>query len=216
VREDGACYFNAHGVQSLRTPNRLPDLPAVHRALRESWVLINTDLEWTPSSQYAISPFVIWTSSPHDLRWRYFCKPFWPCQRWFMKPWSTKEIAAAACVFSRSSGGTDADLGKHSDRFDSAHGDVLAKMAWCGPVPRHLFLGKPPTDQAVSNIVAALLGNPFADNVFQVTPAVVKDNGGRHLVWEDFSTEFLTPALAAKTVELAGNWMPDQLERFLS
>ncbi|KAJ6599890.1 hypothetical protein DFH09DRAFT_1504187 [Mycena vulgaris] len=193
-QEDGTYYFNAHGVQRLHNLNSVSDFPDVHHALQESWVLIDADQEWMPSKKYAISPFVIWTSSPRDMRWKYFSKAFSPSDRWFMKPWSTKEIAAAA------------------DRLGCTHNDVIARMVWCGPVARHLFLGEPPTvQQAGSN-------NPFAQpahRVFLVAPAVVKDNGGRRLVREDFFAEFLTPAVAAKTFELAENRM-GQLQQCLS
>ncbi|KAJ6599925.1 hypothetical protein DFH09DRAFT_1355938 [Mycena vulgaris] len=201
VQEDGTYYFNAHGVQRLRNLNSVSDFPDVHRALQESWVLIDADQEWMPSKKYAISPFVIWTSSPRDARWKYFSKAFSPSDRWFMKPWSTKEIAAAA------------------DRLGCTHNDVIARMVWCGPVARHLFLGEPPTvQQPGSDIDEALLGNPFAQpahRVFLVAPAVVKDNSGRRLVREDFFAEFLIPAVAAKTFELAENRM-GQLQQFLS
>ncbi|KAJ6545033.1 hypothetical protein DFH09DRAFT_1172513 [Mycena vulgaris] len=109
----------------------------------ESWVLIDADQEWMPNKKYAISPFVIWTSSPRDSRWQYFRKTFKPSKRWFMKPWSTKEIAAAACVFCfccGSSGGTNTDLGKHSDRLGSAHGDVTP--GWSGAARSHATSSK--------------------------------------------------------------------------
>ncbi|KAJ7147013.1 hypothetical protein C8R44DRAFT_758592 [Mycena epipterygia] len=231
VQEDGAYHFNADGVQRLCNLNNLPDLPVVHRALQQSWVLIDVDQqEWMPNKKYSISPFVVRTSSPRDMRWKYFSKNFEPSERWFMKPWSTKEIAAAACVFCfccRSSGGTHADLGKHSDRLGCTEHDVVVRMRWCGPVARYLFRGKPPTVQQVgSDIDAALSGNPFAFDaqpnsqpvyrVFLVAPAVIKeDSGGRRLAREDFFAEFLTPDVATKTFELAENRM-DKLQDFVS
>ncbi|KAJ7471790.1 hypothetical protein FB451DRAFT_1251000 [Mycena latifolia] len=81
------------------------------------------------------------------------------------------------------------------------------------------LLREPPPQTRRCNIYSALSSNPFAvdvaHDVFLVTPAVVKDNGGRRLVREDFFVEFLTPAVAAKTFELAENRM-DQLQQFIS
>ncbi|KAJ7475747.1 hypothetical protein FB451DRAFT_255466 [Mycena latifolia] len=136
-------------------------------------------------------------------------KEFLSSKRWFMKPWSTKEIAAAA------------------DRLGSAHADVIARMVWCGPVVRHLFQGDPTTLQSMtSDISRALSGNIFAQpdikgtqpvhRVFLVAPAVVKDDGGRRsLVREDYFTGFLTPAVAAETFELAESRM-DRLQQFVA
>ncbi|KAJ7471006.1 hypothetical protein FB451DRAFT_1399755 [Mycena latifolia] len=58
--------------------------------------------------------------------------------------------------------------------------------------------------EVISNIADVLSGAiDVAHRVFLVAPAVVKDNGGRRFVREDFFAEFLTPAVAAKTFELA-------------
>ncbi|KAJ7645601.1 hypothetical protein DFH06DRAFT_590542 [Mycena polygramma] len=104
----------------------------------------------------------------------------------------------------------NADFEQHSDRLGSAHEEVIFRMKWCGPDPRHLFIGKPQTDQQLrSDIIRGLSGpGKFGvdDSLFLVRPAVVTDNSGeRRLVRHDFVSEFLTPALAAMTVELAAN-----------
>ncbi|KAJ7199458.1 hypothetical protein GGX14DRAFT_662032 [Mycena pura] len=195
----------------LVDPKTVPTSFDFQRALRNSWVLIDVDQDPMPNTTYNLSPYVIWTSSPRDLRWRYFRKHFWPCERWFMKPWSAKEIMAAA------------------DRLGIDHDDVTARMTWCGPVARFLFQGAPLTAQDVSNDIGrALSGNPFAVEaqpgtegaqpvhaVFLIVPAIVKDDGGHRLVRQNFYTEFLTPAVAEMTFALAENRM-EQLQLHLS
>ncbi|KAF7342149.1 hypothetical protein MVEN_01802600 [Mycena venus] len=164
--------------------------------------------DWVPPRKYAISPCVIWTSSLCDSRWQYFHRTWPAATRWFMRPWNTKEIAAAA------------------DRFGCDHNDVLARMAWCGPVPRYLFTGTPPTLQHVCNNVSAVLSgdlfaidtaqlNSNAHHVFLVAPTIVKDDDGRRLVREDFVAEFITPAVASITFELAAHRM-ERLQSHLS
>ncbi|KAJ6467914.1 hypothetical protein C8R45DRAFT_1079243 [Mycena sanguinolenta] len=207
VQDDSTYYFNHHGVQRLLDPKTVPTSFDFQRALKGSWVLIDLDQDSMPSTAYSLSPFVIWTSSPRDLRWRYFRKHFRPCERWFMRPWSAKEIMAAA------------------DRLGSDHDDVIARMAWHGPVARFLFQGAPPTDQDMSNDIGrALSGNPFAVDaqpgtegtqpvhaVFLIMPAIVKDDDGPRLMRDNFYAEFLTPAVAEMTFELAENRM-EQLQ----
>ncbi|KAF9039666.1 hypothetical protein BDZ89DRAFT_1035288 [Hymenopellis radicata] len=206
VQDDFTYYFDSHGVQRLLDPKAVPTSEKFRRALMDSWVLIDMDQDAMPSTTYKFAPYVIWTSSPRDLRWRYFTKHFWPCARWFMKAWSAKEIMAAA------------------DKLGSGHDDVMARMAWYGPVARSLFHRAPPTEQDVSNdIRCALSGNPFAVDahdgtqpvhaVFLVMPA--KDDGGHCLVREKFYAKFLTPAVAEMTFELAENRM-EQLQLHLS
>ncbi|KAF8216958.1 hypothetical protein K438DRAFT_1798074 [Mycena galopus ATCC 62051] len=209
VQDDSTYYFNHHGVQRLLDPRAVPASFEFQRALKDSWVLIDVDQDAMPNTTYNLSPSVIWTSSPRDMRWRYFKKHFAPCARWFMKAWSAKEIMATA------------------DKLGSGHDDVMARMAWYGPVARFLFHGAPPTEQDVSNDIGrALSGNPFAFDaqpgtdgtqpvhvVFLVMPA--KDDGGHGLVRENFYAEFLTPAVAEMTFELAENRM-EQLQLHLS
>ncbi|KAJ6588781.1 hypothetical protein B0H19DRAFT_1248388 [Mycena capillaripes] len=175
----------------------IPVLPKINRTLRESWLLIDLDDDTMPKSIFNQCPFGIWRSSPHIPRLKYFRKHFKSVEYWFMKPWSTKEITAAA------------------DRLGSAHDDVTARMVWCGPVARHLFRDDPPTKQEVStNIVLA--GNPFdldgtqpdsdgtqpVYSIFLVTLIVVVVDGVRQFKRDEFF-EFLAPAVAAKTLELA-------------
>ncbi|KAJ7471076.1 hypothetical protein FB451DRAFT_1559552 [Mycena latifolia] len=196
VQEDGAYYFNSHGVQRLHNPNNVPDLPEVHRALQESWVLIDADQAWMPSKKYAISPFIIWTSSPLDSRWQYFRKTFMPSKRWVMKPWSTKEIAAAACVFSTDS----------------------AALTARGP-PRDLVVSSSINNALSRNPFAV----DVADRVFLVPPAVVKDSGGCRLTFElaenrmDQLQQFVSWAFdVPSTRRVAGRLVEGLMHRSLS
>ncbi|KAJ6512026.1 hypothetical protein C8R47DRAFT_676855 [Mycena vitilis] len=201
VVDNHTYYFDSHGVQ-YRGHNTLPGLCEVFNALKTSCVLIDVDQPDWLQSTFSRSKFVLCTSTSREYRWQSFRKHFLPAERWFMKPWSTEEIAAAA------------------DKLGSAHEEVITRMKWCGPDPRHLFIGKPQADQQLmSNIISGLSGpNKFGVNdlLFLVRPAVVTDNNGeRRLVRNDFVSEFLTPALAAMTVELAANHM-NRLQTTLS
>ncbi|KAJ7645614.1 hypothetical protein DFH06DRAFT_590840 [Mycena polygramma] len=202
VQDNRIYYFDAHGIQCTRSSLR-DDREVLH-ALKASYVLIDMDLETSlPDPSYRISKVVLWTSSPSDSRWQYFCKRFPGCKRWFMKPWSTKEIAATA------------------DRLGCAHDQVIARMTWCGPVARDLFQGDPQTDQHVNSNIVHALSATFGvdDRVFLVRPAVVmEDFGGRRLVREDFVSGFLTPAMAVKTAKIAVtemNWLQPRLSQAL-
>ncbi|KAJ6588783.1 hypothetical protein B0H19DRAFT_218918 [Mycena capillaripes] len=199
VQRGSVFYFNADGVQRLH--GNIGN-PATYKALKKSWVLMDVDQAEMPDDVYSISPFVIWTSSPHDGRIKYFYKTFLRPVQWFMKAWNTKEIAATA------------------DRLGSAHEDVLARMTWYGPVAWDLFLrGIPTPDHITSNIAAVFGGHPttgtLPDCVFLVSPAVVEENGIRRLKRGAFSSEFLTPALAAKTFEYAEERL-EKIQLFIS
>ncbi|KAJ7186355.1 hypothetical protein GGX14DRAFT_581112 [Mycena pura] len=150
VQDDSTYYFNKHGVQRLVDPKTVPTSFDFQRALRNSWVLIDVDQDPMPNTTYNLSPYVIWTSSPRDLRWRYFRKHFWPCERWFMKPWSAKEIMAAA------------------DRLGIDHDDVTARMT-CNDIGRALS-GNPFAVEAQPGTEGA---QPV-HAVFLIVPAIVK------------------------------------------
>ncbi|KAJ7193493.1 hypothetical protein GGX14DRAFT_588873 [Mycena pura] len=185
-----------NGVQRLVDPKTVPTSFDFQRALRNSWVLIDVDQDPMPNTTYNLSPYVIWTSSPRDLRWRYFRKHFWPCERWFMKPWSAKEIMAAAFVScfccSSSEGGPSTAQDVSNDIGRALSGNPFAVEA------------QPGTE-----------GAQPVHAVFLIVPAIVKDDGGHRLVRQNFYTEFLTPAVAEMTFALAENRM-EQLQLHLS
>ncbi|KAJ7176609.1 hypothetical protein C8R46DRAFT_1076792 [Mycena filopes] len=92
-------YFSGDGVQ--KTSKELDRNAQIIAALKASWVLIDTDDNsgWAPHWIFKYAQCVIWTSSPLELRMKEFVKRF-GAEVWYMKPWSTKEIAAVTCILS--------------------------------------------------------------------------------------------------------------------
>ncbi|KAJ6591079.1 hypothetical protein DFH09DRAFT_907983, partial [Mycena vulgaris] len=92
-------YFSSDGVQknvSIDGPQPWPDTV---QAIRKSWVLIDIDdnSEWSCPQIFRHARCVIWTSSPQESRMKTFIKRF-GAEKWYMKAWSSKEIAAVTCV----------------------------------------------------------------------------------------------------------------------
>ncbi|KAJ6456172.1 hypothetical protein C8R45DRAFT_1035166 [Mycena sanguinolenta] len=87
-----AYYFSSAGVQ--RTDETPKNHPATVNALRASWVLIDMDVngEWVPQT-FNRARCVVWTSPPQPSRMNFFVNKF-GAEMWYMKAWSSKEIAA--------------------------------------------------------------------------------------------------------------------------
>ncbi|KAJ7086594.1 hypothetical protein C8R43DRAFT_1051284 [Mycena crocata] len=89
-----AYYFSSEGVQ--KKEGRLEEYDDLDQAVRKSWVLIDIEdnSDWIPSTIiYMQALCVIWTSSPRQPRMRTFTQRF-DAEVWYMKTWTTKEIAA--------------------------------------------------------------------------------------------------------------------------
>ncbi|KAJ7784396.1 hypothetical protein B0H16DRAFT_1876855 [Mycena metata] len=114
-------YFSKDGVQSMTTPNIVPS-SNLEDAIKSSWVLIDVikDKDWPAPDPWELARAVIWTSSRHEPREKYFVKYF-GAELWIMKPWSAAEIWAVAA------------------RQQLADNDVRETMRKCGPVARSLF-----------------------------------------------------------------------------
>ncbi|KAJ7072679.1 hypothetical protein C8F01DRAFT_1104913 [Mycena amicta] len=169
-------YFSGTGVQENVTGRPSSSHYATTDAIRKSWVLINVDgkEEWDCPEIYQVAHCIVWTSSPRDTRMREFCKRF-KAEEWYMRTWSTKEIAAATQLF-----------GMSPD-------EVLRRMETGGPVARALFAAapKPSTEKLADTIVQALAqnifdyshigstGTPPMDRILTIDPLVVVDSSGR-------------------------------------
>ncbi|KAF9037343.1 hypothetical protein BDZ89DRAFT_1061496, partial [Hymenopellis radicata] len=194
-------FFCSDGVQKTQ---KIPEeWPEITQAIEESWVLIDVDDqgEWSCPEIFNDARCVIWTSSPREPRKRHFLKTF-AAEPWYMKVWSSKEIAAL------------------TERYAIDHSKILEKLDMSGPVPRWLFgLGFAPTPATLEqSIREALLDNLFAftpidasaHRVFLLQPLVVIDKRGQACFQRsDYSAEFLSPYIAQKTIDL----VQDQLER---
>ncbi|KAJ7155383.1 hypothetical protein C8R43DRAFT_1126052 [Mycena crocata] len=86
-------YFSSDGVQ--RTDAVLKPVHAITDALHKSWVLIDVDdsAEWRCPQIFQHGLCVIWTSPPCEPHMSRFMEKF-GAERWYMKAWSPKEIAA--------------------------------------------------------------------------------------------------------------------------
>ncbi|KAJ6553987.1 hypothetical protein DFH09DRAFT_1280723 [Mycena vulgaris] len=186
-------YFSSAGVQ--KTEKLLDPWPAILRALEDSWVLVDVDdeAEWRCLAIFRNARCVIWTSSlESDMK--HFLKNF-GAEKWYMKAWSSKEIAAV------------------TERFAIDRDKILKRLDTGGPVARNLFRWVPvPSARSIEdNINSALRGNIFAfpldDCVFLIQPLVVIDkiSGRACLERTDYSAEFLSPHMARRTLELAQN-----------
>ncbi|KAJ7607555.1 hypothetical protein FB45DRAFT_1131361 [Roridomyces roridus] len=96
------------------------------------------------------------------------------------------------------------------------HSRIIARMKYCGPVPRGLFATDGIGDlySVESSILQALAGKHFgnerySEEVFLVRPAVMHDDTtGRLILRRDlYTTEFHTPAVAELTIQRATRWL---------
>ncbi|KAJ7797321.1 hypothetical protein B0H14DRAFT_59651 [Mycena olivaceomarginata] len=163
-------YFSSDGVQITDETPR--NQPATVNALRASWVLIDMDdkSDWLPPQIFNRARCVIWTSSPRGSRMKGFVKRF-GAEMWYMKAWSSKEIAAV------------------TERLAIDRAKLLKRLDTGGPVARSLWGGVPvPSPQTIDvTIKNALSGNIFAfmpmdasgEGVFLIQPLVVIDESGK-------------------------------------
>ncbi|KAF7336576.1 hypothetical protein MSAN_02289800 [Mycena sanguinolenta] len=204
------CYYflfrllaMGQSVFFLNAPTTVP-WPATVKALRNSWVLVDIDekTDWTPPEIFNRARCVVWTSSPQESRMKKFLKTY-GAEKWYMKAWSSKEIAAV------------------TERLAIDQTKIMGRLATGGPVARSLFGGTPvPTPESIEkDIKAALRGNIFAfvpvdasgegiqpvHRVFLIQPLVVIDKGSERasLQRTDYSAEFLSAHIAHTTFDLA-------------
>ncbi|KAJ7235726.1 hypothetical protein B0H12DRAFT_135199 [Mycena haematopus] len=195
-------YFSSDGVQTnISTTGPSEDDPTM-LAIEKAWVLIdiNDEAEWSCPEVFATARCVIWTSSPREPRMKEFVKRF-GAERWYMKTWSSKEIAAVA------------------ERFEMDRGRILRRMHTGGPVVRSLFPVAAPgvtTETLRRDIHSALGTNIFkfngiaginpVDCVLRIEPLVVIEASGRaHLQRTDCSTEFMSTLIEQITLDLLQN-----------
>lgn len=88
-------YFSGEGAQTTQAPPR----SRLREVIEKSWVIIDVEdgIDWSCPMVFRSARGVVWTSSPQKTRMHRFCKHFLTLP-WYMKPWSTKEIAALTCV----------------------------------------------------------------------------------------------------------------------
>ncbi|KAJ7460701.1 hypothetical protein FB451DRAFT_500318 [Mycena latifolia] len=187
-------YFSSDGVQ--RTEETPTNEPTTVNALRVSWVLIDTDGEsdWVPPKIFNRARCVVWTSSPRESRIKEFLKRF-GAETWYMKPWSSKEIAAV------------------TERLAIDRDKLLNRLDTGGPVARSLWGGIPvPSAQTID----AAINNALSSNIFAFTPTdvhrvfliqplvVIDERSGRTCLQRtDYSAEFISAHIAHRTLDLA-------------
>ncbi|KAJ7129343.1 hypothetical protein C8R44DRAFT_75777 [Mycena epipterygia] len=195
-------YFSNDGIQ--KTEKNPEEWPVTDAAISASWVLIDVEKgDFNPPEIFKRARCVIWTSSSQQQRRVNFIKSF-GAELWYMKPWSSKEIAGL------------------TDQLGDPRATILQNLKMGGPVARSLFgLQTIPTDETLKIFIQeALKGDLFAFGkdratqpvhcVFLVQPLVVRDERGlSHLQRTDYCAKFLSPHIAETTFELA----QDQLER---
>ncbi|KAJ7224047.1 hypothetical protein GGX14DRAFT_386853 [Mycena pura] len=198
---DSVLYFSRDGVQKTRETLDTDDV--TREALRNSWVLIDVDdnTDWTPPLIVNSARCVIWTSSPRESRSTFFTKRF-GAEVWYMKPWSSKEVAAVTA------------------RLDIEHDEVLSRFNAGGPIARSLWGDMPvPTTQTIDvAITGAIQANLFnftpmnveagvkpIHRVYLVEPLVVVDevSGRRRLQRTDYSAEFISVSIFHRVLHLA-------------
>ncbi|KAF7343292.1 hypothetical protein MVEN_01761300 [Mycena venus] len=176
-------YFSGDGVQ--KSMGELQQSDETIDAFRGSWVLIDID------EKNAYSP------PPIFDRARFGAEP------WYMKAWSTKEIAAVAERLAL-------DRTTLKDRLDA--GGPVAQTLWGGlPIPSPTTTDATITKALTPNIFTFILtgaggqGGQPVHRVFLIQPLVVidKETGRPYLQRTDYSAEFLSPYVAYRLSELA-------------
>ncbi|KAF7343302.1 hypothetical protein MVEN_01762500 [Mycena venus] len=174
--------------------------PATVNALRASWVLIDTDdqSDWVPPKIFNRARCVVWTSSPRESHMKRFIKRF-GAETWYMKVWSSKEIAAV------------------TELLAINRAEILKRLDTGGPVARSLWGGVPvPSPQTIDAAIKnALSGNIFAFSgqtvhcMFLIQPLVVIDeeSGRACLQRTDYSAEFISTHMAHRISDLAQDYL---------
>ncbi|KAF7335647.1 hypothetical protein MVEN_02219600 [Mycena venus] len=185
-------YFSGDGVQ--KSMGELQQSDETIDAFRGSWVLIDIDEKkaYSPPPIFDRARCVIWTSSPKESRMEDFVKRF-GAEPWYMKAWSTKEIAAVAERLAL-------DRTTLKDRLDA--GGPVARTLWGGlPIPSPATTDATITKALTPNIFTFILtdaggqGGRPVHRVFLIQPLVVidKETGRPYLQRTDYSAEFLSP-----------------------
>ncbi|KAJ7504309.1 hypothetical protein B0H11DRAFT_2273472 [Mycena galericulata] len=183
-------YFSSDGVQQAEEVP-LPYSPTVE-ALRKSWVLIDVDdnAQWRCPQIFRHGQCVIWTSSLRESRMNHFMKVF-GAEPWFMKAWSTKEIAAV------------------TERFEIQRAAILKRLELFGgiPVPSALTVEDSIKRTLRDNFMPMDAGNTGVHPVFLVQPLVVRDksSGRARLQRTNYSAEFISAHITQKALDHAQN-----------
>ncbi|KAJ6471861.1 hypothetical protein C8R45DRAFT_1013418 [Mycena sanguinolenta] len=201
-------YFSENGVQQAIADINM-DHSLIEQAVERSWVLIDADVglkdDWCPHSWVEPAAGLVWTSSPMATRMRRFTKQL-SASAWYMKPWSSQEIAAVTKL----------------DGKDPQ--DVRDRLSRGGPVARNLF-GAPQMAPGTSldHVINVALNNLFtfrtselSHRVFLLQPLDVLDQTGRPcLDRHEYSFHFLSNYIASHTSELMEEQV-DKIRRQLS
>ncbi|KAF9016529.1 hypothetical protein BDZ89DRAFT_1141407 [Hymenopellis radicata] len=198
-------YFSEAGVEVINMP--IPSLyvntARLLNAIRRSWVIVDVDasFDWLPPFLFKAAQCLVWTSSPtRERRMHRFIKHF-SATAWYMKPWSSEEIAAVTTLENRDPK------------------DVQDRLKMCGPVAWSLFsdsyksrLHAAAIDQVVEQAVA---GNIFdfatssvvdqvqaSHRMFLVRPLEVIDRDGQSSLERGLcSFNFISNYVASRTAE---------------
>ncbi|KAF9017877.1 hypothetical protein BDZ89DRAFT_1140431 [Hymenopellis radicata] len=201
---DMVVYFSDAGVEICDTIRSVyANTGRVLNAIKNSWVIIDVDggVGWTPGIVFAGAKCLVWTASPMRRgRLNDFMKRF-SATVWYMKPWSSEEIAAVTIL-------------EKKDRKD-----VEERLKMCGPVARKLFDDTVKIrHQAVAidqAVVQAVGGNVFdiatssvvdetqaSHRMFLVRPQEVIDTDGQCFLDRGLcSIEFISNYVASRTAE---------------
>ncbi|KAJ7084035.1 hypothetical protein B0H15DRAFT_849855 [Mycena belliarum] len=154
-------YFSEAGVQQASTTTTDMGHSLTRQAVERSWILIDVDLglheTWLPDRWVEPAAGLVWTSSPKASRMHHFTKQL-EASTWYMKPWSSQEIAAVVQL----------------DKMDPQ--DVRYRLSRGGPVARNLFRApQMASDTSIDNVINVAL----ADNLFTFTTSELVDQGGK-------------------------------------
>ncbi|KAJ7603487.1 hypothetical protein FB45DRAFT_960648 [Roridomyces roridus] len=200
------CYFSQSGVQELESTeiNKYMKKMPVELALNASWLLIDNDepVDWVPRDWVKDGKFTVWTASPEKNRMHHFQKRM-DAEIWVMKPWSADEIAAYIVLM---------NLQRQA---------IMDKIQMFGPIPRHIFAIQTNTtnSQGINDIINAALDKNFLSSfstkdgvqdashrMFLAKPKETEDalSGNVTIDRTEFSFEFLSNFIIARTIELMG------------
>ncbi|KAJ7489566.1 hypothetical protein FB451DRAFT_1225285 [Mycena latifolia] len=188
-------YFSPAGVDTVAAGQSDMGDPETRAAIERSWVLIDVvgglSETWLPERWVGAAAGLIWTSSPKARRMYKFTTQL-HATVWYMKPWSSQEIAALTKL-----DGMDPDL-------------VRERLSITGPVAWSLAMDDPiSVDSIICRSLAAKLFDLATsdasdrDRVFLLMPQEVLDESGRpSLERQKPSFTFLSNDVADRTLEL--------------